>query len=89
MPHGMGYSLAAATAATSGGVGSAGQESQEPAAKPTAAETEQPQEQDMAERYFPHEDERRGTRASGTALFAMLIALVAAIHVILQSRDVH
>lgn len=53
------------------------------------AESQPPREQDMAERYFPSEDERMGTRACGMALFAMLIGLVAAIHVVLQTRDVH
>ena len=64
-----------------------------PAGKPTAAISragaEQPKEQDMAERYFPREDERMGTRASGIALSAMLLLLVGAIHMILQARDVH
>ena len=53
------------------------------------AEADPPQEQDMAERYFPQADERMGTRASGLALCAMLIGLAAAIHVIMQARDVH
>ena len=53
------------------------------------AATEPPRKQDMAERYFPQEDERMGTRASGMALAAMLALLIGAIHVILQSRDVH
>ncbi len=66
-----------------------GQPPQAPAAagKPPAAE--QPKEQDMAERYFPQQDERMGTRASGVALVAMLVLLVGAIYMILQSRDVH
>ncbi len=59
------------------------------AKKSVATEAESAQEQDMAEHYFPQADERMGTRASGMVLFAMLIGLVAAIHVILQARDVH
>jgi ABC-type multidrug transport system ATPase subunit len=50
---------------------------------------DQPQKQDMAERYFPQEVERMGTRASGIILAAMLVLLIGAIHLILRSRDVY
>ncbi len=54
-----------------------------------AATPEKPKQQDMAERYFAQEDERMGSRASGMALMLMLVLLVGAIHMILQSRDIH
>jgi ABC-type multidrug transport system ATPase subunit/ABC-type polysaccharide/polyol phosphate export permease len=60
-----------------------------PPAAPSPTTAQQPKKQDMAERCFPQEDERMGTRASGIALVTMLVLLVAAIHAILQSRDVH
>lgn len=47
------------------------------------------QAQDMAEEFFPTETERTGARACGIALGAMLILLVASIHMILRARDVH
>ncbi|MEI8376369.1 MAG: FHA domain-containing protein, partial [Planctomycetota bacterium] len=53
------------------------------------AEAGRPKQQDMAERYFPVEDERMGSLVSGVALAAMLLLLVGAIHAILLSRDVH
>jgi ABC-type multidrug transport system ATPase subunit len=46
-------------------------------------------ERDMAEAYFPRETERMGARACVLALTSILILLLAAIHVILRSRDVH
>jgi ABC-type polysaccharide/polyol phosphate export permease len=46
-------------------------------------------QQDMAEKFFPAEAERMGTRASVVALAAMLILLIASMHVILRARDVH
>jgi hypothetical protein len=59
------------------------------AAATASVATEPPKKQDMAERYFPQEDERMGTRASDIALAAMLLLLFGAIHAILMSRDVH
>jgi ABC-type multidrug transport system ATPase subunit/pSer/pThr/pTyr-binding forkhead associated (FHA) protein len=44
---------------------------------------------DMAEEFFPIETDRMGVRASVIALLAMLVVLVAGIHLILWSRDVH
>lgn len=52
-------------------------------------EAEPPRPHDMAEQYFPRESERMGTIASGMALVTMLAGLVAAICVILRSRDLH
>ena len=54
-----------------------------------AAIAERPSPQDMAERYFPREDQRMGSQASVLALGAMLVALVAATRTILRCRDVH
>jgi hypothetical protein len=49
----------------------------------------EPEPKDMAEDYFPSEAERMGVRASCISLMSMLICLVAAIHIILRSRDIH
>lgn len=59
------------------------------AADPVPTKVARSRQHDMAEKYFSREDERMGTRASGMALVTMLISLVAAIHVILRSRDLH
>ena len=58
-----------------------------PASEPV--EPEPPEEQGMAERYFPADDDRMGTRASVIVLLAMLVLLVGAMHVIFTARDVH
>ena len=46
-------------------------------------------EQDMAENFFPAEEERTGSGNSGLALFVMFVVLVGSIHIILRVRDVH
>lgn len=55
----------------------------------SASENEEPEEQDIAEKFFPAETERMGSRASTIALLATLVFLTAAIHGILRARDVH
>ena len=52
-------------------------------------EPEPPELHDMAENYFPADSQRMGVRASWFALSSILICLVAAIHAILRSRDIH
>jgi hypothetical protein len=59
------------------------------ARRENAAEQPAPEPKDMAEDYFPANTERKGVRASCISLVSMLICLVAAIHVILRSRDIH
>ncbi len=59
------------------------------AADPMPTEDARPRQHDMAEQYFPCEDERMGSRASGMALVTMLICLLVPIHLTLKSRDLH
>jgi len=77
--------------ATSGGPVTQPQ-AEAPSPQPAATQADDgqsPEAQDMAERFFPKETERFGVRASVISLGAMLILLVAGIHVILHARDVH
>jgi ABC-type transport system involved in multi-copper enzyme maturation permease subunit len=56
-----------------------------PAATPSAA----PEEEDMAQRFFPKDSDRTGKATASIVLAVMLILLIAANLAILRWRDVH